>query len=727
MEKAEKTTDNQVNTDLQAWRYLREINSLTEARPDKTALTDGCRSYSYREMFREWERYAAVFSALGMTGENRARVGLIGSTSAEAVFAMYGLNTVGAEVSLIAVFSVFNIRKMLQTVREEKLTDIILTDDFVQPELYAELVNLKSALGLNHVIWLHVPIGGECVDQMLSYGQEYKYAYLKNALGENSMEALLARYGNHPITYAPSAGSETAFILHTSGTSTGTGKPIPLSDKALNYFGSCYSGIGGIDSLREDAVCTLTIDLSNAYGLVNQLHAPLALNGTVVMVPGAAFNPLYYRAIPAYGVRILFCTSALLEMWLHLPAVTNFDFSGLRGVIIGGTAVSANDKRRYAEFLRRHGAGELLLINGYGLSELGGACILSTPELDDESIGYPLPGVEVCLCDEDTGIYHTGQDAPCSGVLYLRSDAMTCGCLDGKELVKRETVKGREFICSNDLVQMDADGRITYLGRANRFFLNSNGIKYEAGRVETAFSGQEGIESCGVIAAYSKTTHDNIPMLCVKPLVNDETAEEVIRSAFLKIFVKDRSLSPTNMPLRVLIAEELPRNPNGKLDVCRIGKGDLPGKRYSVETEGPPTAPTDVRFVPLKEEADDTIRQAVKHITEDIFANSPYGGRLYSFTQKEVDTMNKNAHAQAFFNNFNQMGSQWMNAMNWANQMAMMNQMNQMMVNYANQMHQMMRETADKMNQQNMEMMQNFNKMLQEAFEKAQAESKEEE
>lgn len=65
----------------------------------------------------------------------------------------------------------------------------------------------------------------------------------------------------------------------------------------------------------------------------------------------------------------------MFEHWMKLPEETAFDFSSLRGVVLGGSAVSAKDKRRYAQFLKKHGAADVLLFNGYGISELGGACM----------------------------------------------------------------------------------------------------------------------------------------------------------------------------------------------------------------------------------------------------------------------------------------------------------------------------------------------------------------
>ena len=109
------------------------------------------------------------------------------------------------------------------------------------------------------------------------------------------------------------------------------------------------------EAITHDPVSGMLVDMSNSYSMLNQIHVPLTLGGTVAAVPGGAMNPHFHMAVPEYGFTVLFAISALLEHWLRFPAVTPFDFSTLRYVVFGGTSVSAKDKNRYLEFFRRHG------------------------------------------------------------------------------------------------------------------------------------------------------------------------------------------------------------------------------------------------------------------------------------------------------------------------------------------------------------------------------------
>ncbi len=715
------------STDIKqkAWSFIKEKNSHVL---EKSALSDGAATYTYGEMFKQWERYASVFSALGMTADSKARVGLLGSTSAEAIFAFYGLNMVGAEISLLSTFFAFNCKKIIKTIKTEKLTDIILTDDFAQPELISKLLAKQSELGLKHILLLHIPIAGSTVNAMITYGQEYKYQYMKQWLAPICMESLLAMYADAPVSYAENISTQTAVIVHTSGTTSGIGKPITLSDEALNHMGVCYDTMESFSYLKTGLISAITIDLSNSYGIVNQVHAPFAVGGTVAAVPAGTFNPMFYKSVSQFGVTLLFCTSAILEMCLKQEN-SSMDFSSLRCVVIGGASVSVDDKKRYYDFLCRHGGHDIMIINGYGLSELGGACILSTPDIEDDSIGYTMPDVDLCLYDDEEDKYYTIDDKPCRGVMYLRSDAMTCGELDGETIVKTEKINGKSYICSNDYVSIDDSGKISFLGRANRYFINNDGIKYDSGRVEEEISQQNGIIGCAVVPVYVKLIHDNVPMLCVKTSVNDCLAAEKIRQVIVKVFAVDKKLAFDQLPSRVMILDELPRNSNGKIDIFSISRGEVTGKKFKVEAINPHGGISDVALIPIVTEEDDMLQDVLKSIAKDIKnSGASFFNNILNNSDKEETDMKQ------LFNPFPfMMGGMpqipmmfGMPQFDQASQMQQMQQMQQMVAMQLNQMCMMTKQTMEIMYQQQMQMLGKMNEIFQKGMAGAEESAREE-
>ena len=605
------TAKREVPVDQKAWKYIRDVCNAGDGDLDKLAIIDGNRKYTYKRMFREWDRYASVFTALNMTEEQNARVGVLGSTCAEVIFSFYGLNMVGAQCSIVASWKAFNFAQIEETIRQERLTDFIVTDDIAQPDLIGELMNRRKELGLRNVIVLHVFMGGATAMPVMTATQEVKSAAIKALYWPICMDTLLMRFGNRKVKHAEKTDAN-ALIMHTTGTTSGTGKPVPMSDNALNSVIMSFLNIKNLSLPFDNLVTATLLDLSNSYGIINQVHLPFAMGATLVTIPLGFLNPWFHKAISSYGISFLFSASYMFDRWMKMPEDTDFDFTSLKFVALGGTAVSAAEKRSYNDFIELYGGKDVVILNGYGLSELGGACALSSPDLDDETIGYALPGMVIRLYDEKTETFFDPGDKGGEGVLYLSGPTMAGWQLDGNEVIKVDMIEDQPYVCTNDLVRMDPDGRITYLGRANRFFMRDEGRKYESGRVETEFNRLADINACAIVPVYYKIEHDTIPMLVVKTLDGAGEPKEVIVKALREVFIEEKTLVEDNIPARVLLAESLPRNTNGKVDLYKLNQGQVEGDMYTVvEARDEEGQLTDFSLLPFEEDSTSDVVEMV--------------------------------------------------------------------------------------------------------------------
>ena len=180
---------------------IREICSADPVRLNSTAVIDCTREYTYQQMFDEWDRYARVFSALGITWENRSRVGIAGSISAEPLFAFYALNMTGASVSMLSYPDFLPTGMWKTMVRAEKLTDLIISDIMVTPDLWRELVQVKEELGLRHILLVHSLLGGPCTGPAELVFNEFNYHALKrmeNMPGINPFQGMQAPPAMNP-------------------------------------------------------------------------------------------------------------------------------------------------------------------------------------------------------------------------------------------------------------------------------------------------------------------------------------------------------------------------------------------------------------------------------------------------------------------------------------------------------------------------------------------------
>jgi len=585
--------------DQPCWSFIKEMNSVSKERLDSVALTDGYRQYTYRQMFRAWERYAEAFSGLGLTGENRSRVGIISVPLPETIFALYGLNMTGASVSLIYHLDLYDEKQIYSMIEREKITDLIISEVFAFPNVMKRLLEDKERLGIENIILLPSPMGGEYAIPAFEMVRKLN----KTLCGELSdiilMEDLLEKYEAYPISNSKKAGP---IILHTTGTVSGMHKPVPLSNKAINTvvlsIRQARLEHDDFKVIPEHVVTTVPFYLSWAYFMIDSLHTALSWGAEIICLPMASMNPHYSEAIERYKVNVLFTGMILFDTWNKFRP--KMDLSELKLVIMGGTYISPEYKKELNAYLRSCGS-EARFINGYGLSELGGACIVCPSSREDDAIGYLLPGFKAKIYVEDEKRYYDVSNGPRTGVLLLSSPTMSDGKLDNTVFFDLEKVDGEMYFNSHDLVKVAEDGCMTCIGRSNNYFVNNAGIRFDAGLVETAVTKQPGIRFCALAPEFHKVLHDNIPILYVEMKDQDGDRLTTLRDALVQVFIKDELISNTNLPSQVVFLDKMPLNSNGKVDAKMLKSGLVTGVRYSIKPAYVDDLLVDIVLVPAAE------------------------------------------------------------------------------------------------------------------------------
>ncbi len=562
------------------WKYIYDINSVSEERLNRVAMIDLKREYTYRQMFRNWEKYAEVFSALDITADNHSRLAIFDCCAVESSFAIYAADMTGASIVGFSPYFISDKYPLDNAIKKEKITDLFLNDLVATDKMLIHFLKKKKELGIRNIIVVRIPIDSDEMDPKVVELSNQNYKALRKVQGVLFMEDLLVEHEATPIKYGPNEFKDDAFILHTSGTTKGISKPVPLSDIALNAAAENAKISGVFKQFEDGAVSMCMMIAMSVYGLVNQLHEPLAFGCTVVIPPMAFNNECCLKAIKQYNVNILLTTPYFFELWSKAPKEYIPDFSSVKCIVIGGAYLSAQAKKQYKKIVQENG-GNPEFINGYGMSETCGACIIQAGDSDTDSIGFPLPGVSVKIYDENDEKYYDIKDKH-TGVLYISSQSISKGKIDGESYFELEEIDGIPYVCTNDVVGVNEDGSLSCQGRANRYFVNNDGIKFNAGIVETSIAAEPGIKECVIVPWYDKLiTHDTVPVLYVQTY--DKVKKiETVRNALIHVFITNQKFKETNLPMQVVFVDEIPHNGNGKVDIYKITNGGISGKRYFV-------------------------------------------------------------------------------------------------------------------------------------------------
>ena len=577
-----------------SWEFIRELNSYSQDSLSATALSDGKREFTYRQMFRRWDNYAEAFSALEITGKNHSRVMMKGTPSIEVICAMYALNMTGASVSLTRD-QTDDIEKLRDLAGREKITDIILTDLNMDVRQLRRIKKEQNELGIRNVIVMHVP---RCDRPDFRYAERQsmeRYEELRKTPGVLFMEDLLKEYEAAPISYAEGC-SDDAFIIHTSGTTTGKRKSVPVSDRGLNESARRMLADDEFSRLRNDASCCMVKELSVAYSLFDMLHLPLAFGGKVYVIPDVDDEMNLARLMLSYRPNIVFTLPPVLDRLTKMRMRPDLHFIEL--VFAGGGYVSPHAKEKFDKYLKECGSDAGLTI-GYGNSEAGAAVILSKSDRKDDSIGYPLPGVKVRLYDEDKKTFLDPADGPCRGVLHICSPSVSCGRIDNDVLFELTEIDGEEYLNTYDLVETREDGAYYFVGRMNKFFVNNDGVRFDSGLVERAVSAEPGIEGCGIAPRFSRGMRDTVPSLYVQTEERGMRAREAVRKALKEVFITDDLFRDSYLPFDVVITDEIPYNDGGKVDIYQITTEHVQGRRYGVMPVTEDGVLKDIRLEPF--------------------------------------------------------------------------------------------------------------------------------
>lgn len=298
-----------------------------------------------------------------------------------------------------------------------------------------------------------------------------------------------------------------ALIIATSG-STGEPKAVKLSWRAI-AAGARISA-RAVDLCPGDAwlVCLPLFFVGGAMILYRTLRA-----GATVVVQEGFDVARVADALVAQRITHLSLVPAMLAKLIEcaMPPAPS-----LKCVLVGGQALSPT----LAE--KALAAGWPLRLS-YGMTETCATALID---------GRPLPGVRVRLS--------------AAGTLEIATPARMKGYLGGSP--------SGEWLTTQDLAQIDPDGRVTILGRADEMLI-SGGVNLHPLEIEATLSRCPGVREAGVTGLPDPLWGDLIACAYEGEAQEDAVADWC------------RACLPSSRrPRRLLRVPRLPRLPSGKLD-----------------------------------------------------------------------------------------------------------------------------------------------------------------
>jgi propionyl-CoA synthetase len=513
--------------------------------------TDVTREFTYRQLHREVNTFAAVLQSLGVGKGDRVVIYL--PNIAEAVFAMLACARIGAIHSV--VFGGFAAHNLALRIDDAQPTLLIAADAGMRAGKvipYKPLVD--AALNEASAPPPHVLIVDRKLDPQMTRvaGRDLDYAGLRAQHADAEV----------PVTWLES--NEPSYLLYTSGT---TGRPKGVQRDVGGYAVAMALSIRHVFDIAPGQVMFSTSDVGWAVGHSYNVYGPLIGGATSLLYEGLPTRPdagIWWQLCERYGVHTMFSSPTAIrvlkkqdESWLK-----KYDLSTLKWLFLAGEPLDEPTAQWITAALG------VPVIDNYWQTETGWPAITLMPGLDLKTVkfgspGLPAPGYRMKVIDENTGA-----EVPngTKGVLVLQLP-LPPGCLstiwrDDDRYVYSYFSHFKELVYSSlDWAVRDEDGYTFVLGRTDDV-INVAGHRLGTREIEEAVASHPAVAEAAVVGVKDELK-GQVPIVfaTLKQDAGDGAAE-VARAMQQRVVDQ---LGGVARPSRVYVVNALPKTRSGKL------------------------------------------------------------------------------------------------------------------------------------------------------------------
>lgn len=376
--------------------------------------------------------------------------------------------------------------------------------------------------------------------------------------GANSFSALLAdpAFDDEPdlrrlVTENRAGPDDVNQLIYTSGT---TGEPKGVMHTSNTMYSNliAYSERLGLNS---GDVVAMASPMAHQTGFMYGLLMPIYLKARSVLFD------TWDRRVKAEMVqndRVTFTmasTPFLMDL-TQAVAENQFDSSSLRIFLCAGAPIPGPVVERARQVMTR-----TKVISAWGMTENGAVTVVDPSDDDERSVntdGFPLPGVELQIRDDDGRIAPVGQ----AGELFVRCCSNFGGYLKRPEW---NATDADGWFDTGDIARMDARGYIRIAGRSKDIIIRG-AENIPVFEVESTLLKHPAIHQVAIVAYPDERLGERAcAFVTLKPGASFDFGE-------MQRHLEEHKLAVQYWPERLEIREALPATASGKIQKFALRK-----------------------------------------------------------------------------------------------------------------------------------------------------------
>ncbi len=536
--------------------------------------TGESRSFSFRELFFEVHRTAAMLQQLGVRKGDRVIVYM--PMIPESVFAILACARLGAIHSV--VFGGFAAASLAARIDDARPSLMITADGgsrMGKPVLYKSLVDESLKLAKHPP--KKVLLFKRGLDSSLTLQKARDVLW-------HEMQKDISSTVTVPCEWLES--NEPSYILYTSGT---TGKPKGVQRDVGGYAVALASSMKHIFCGHPGETMFTTSDIGWVVGHSYIIYAPLIAGMTTILYEGVPIRPdagIWWKIVQEQKVSVMFSApTAIRVLKKHDPAyLKKYDLSSLRHLFLAGEPLDEPTHKWITESLGRP------VIDHYWQTETGWPLLSAHPGVEKTALkmgspSFPVYGYDVRLLHEGTG--KEVKDGE-KGVVTI-TPPLPPGCMstvwgDDERFVKTYfgDFRGQQVYSTFDWGIRDQDGYYFILGRTDDV-INVAGHRLGTREIEEAVSMHPNVAECAVVGV-ADPLKGQMPLAfaVLKDAGKGTCAQEVMETV-------DRQLGAIARPKAVHFVTLLPKTRSGttlRRSIQALAEGRDPGDLTTIEDPG---------------------------------------------------------------------------------------------------------------------------------------------
>ncbi|MBM7518680.1 AMP-binding protein [Nocardioides nitrophenolicus] len=515
------------------WRGRTITDFLDEhaaASPDKVAFVDSRRSITYAELRRLVDRVALGLLERGVGPGDVISFQL--PNRIEWVVLHYAATRIGAISNpLIPIYREREVGYMVGLARSRMVVVPREFRGFDYPEMIERLRP-----------------GWEQPVDLLVVGEPSWDELVDTAWEERADPAVLAplRPDADDVTlliFTSGTTGEPKGVMHTHNTMVAANDPLPVR-----------LGITG------DSVLHMASTLAHLTGFLYGARLNVQ-NGATCVLQDVWDPAAFVELVAQHRITYTSAATPFLHDLLDVPDLAEHDLSSLVRFCCMGAPIPPAVVRAAREALPG-----LVVVGGWGQTEEG-LVTIGIPGDPEEKIvetdGFPWPGMEIRVVDEHGAVV----PARTEGALQVRGPFLFVGYAERLDLTRSLLVPaddgGEAWFDTGDLAYIDEDGYLRISGRTKDVIIRG-GENIPVAYVENALYEHPAVDAVAIVATPDPRLQERA-CACVVLRPGTELSFEDLQR-----FLAGRGVAKQYWPERLVVLEDLPRTPSGKIQKFQL-------------------------------------------------------------------------------------------------------------------------------------------------------------